>query len=172
MELKSSSGPQTLTLNLQREDSSTRLRELLRSNRLSGKGGIYAVCSAHPAVIEAAVQQSLEDGSVLLVESTSSQVNQFGGYTGMTPGDFAEFVHSAAKRAGLPAERVLLGGDHIGPFPWRQEGSVSALSKARGLVRDCVLAGYQKIHLDASMPCADDDKGITERTVAERAAIL
>jgi D-tagatose-1,6-bisphosphate aldolase subunit GatZ/KbaZ len=162
-----------LTLNLQREDSSTRLRELLRSNRLSGKGGIYAVCSAHPAVIEAAVQQSLQDGSVLLVESTSSQVNQFGGYTGLMPGDFAELVHSAAKSAGLSAERMLLGGDHIGPFPWRQEGSVSALSKARGLVRDCVLAGYQKIHLDASMPCADDEKGsLTERTVAGRAAIL
>jgi D-tagatose-1,6-bisphosphate aldolase subunit GatZ/KbaZ len=161
-----------LTLNEQREDSSTQLRDLLRSNRLSGKGGIYAVCSAHPAVIEAAFQQSLQDGSVLLVESTSSQVNQFGGYTGLNPCQFAEFVHSSAKSAGLPAERVLLGGDHVGPFPWRQEDSVSALSKARGLVRDCVLAGYQKIHLDASMPCADDEKGITEQTVADRAAIL
>jgi D-tagatose-1,6-bisphosphate aldolase subunit GatZ/KbaZ len=161
-----------LTLNKQREDSSTQLRDLLRSNRLSGKGGIYAVCSAHPAVIGATVQQSLEDGSVLLVESTSSQVNQFGGYTGLRPGEFAEFVHSSAKSAGLPAERVLLGGDHIGPFPWRQEESVSALSKARGLVRECVLAGYRKIHLDASMPCTDDEKRITERTVADRAAIL
>lgn len=161
-----------LTLNKQREDSSSQLRDLLRSNRLSGKGGIYSVCSAHPAVIEAAVQQSMEDGSVLLVESTSNQVNQFGGYTGLRPGGFAEFVHSAAKSAGLPAERVLLGGDHIGPFPWRQEESVSALSKARGLVRECVLAGYRKIHLDASMPCADDEKRITERTVADRAAIL
>ena len=71
--------PQKLILNQQREDSSTRLRDVLRGNRQSGKGGIYAVCSAHPAVIEAAVQQSLEDGSILLVESTSSQVNQFGG---------------------------------------------------------------------------------------------
>ena len=86
-----------LTLNEQREDSRTQLRHLLRSNRLSGIGGIYAVCSAHPAVIEAAFQQSLEDRSVLLVESTSSQVNQFGGYTGLTPCEFAEFVHSAAN---------------------------------------------------------------------------
>jgi D-tagatose-1,6-bisphosphate aldolase subunit GatZ/KbaZ len=67
---------------------------------------------------------------------------------------------------------VLLGGDHIGPFPWRQEDSLSALSKARGLVRDCVLAGYQKIHLDASMACRDDGGNLTERTVADRAAIL
>ena len=114
------------------------------------------MCSAHPAVIEAAIQQSLEDGSILLVESTSSQVNQFGGYTGLTPSQFAQFVHSAARSAGLPAERVLLGGDHLGPFPWRQEASVSALGKARTVVHDCVSAGYQKIHLDASMPCGDD----------------
>ena len=163
----------TLTLNQQREDSTTRLRDVLRSNRQSGKGGIYAVCSAHPAVIEAAVQQSLEDGSVLLVESTSSQVNQFGGYTGLRPSEFAGFVHAAAGGAGLPAERVLLGGDHVGPFPWRHEASVSALRKARELVHDCVVAGYQKIHLDASMPCGDDERGsFTERTVAARAAIL
>ena len=70
-----------MTLNEQRTDSSTQLRKLLRSNHRSGEGGIYAVCSAHPAVIEAAFQQLLADGSVLLVESTSSQVNQFGGYT-------------------------------------------------------------------------------------------
>ena len=167
-----SSSPQKLTLNQQREDSSTRLRNVLRSNRQSGKGGIYAVCSAHPGVIEAAVQQSLEDGSVLLVESTSSQVNQLGGYTGLTPGEFAGFVHSAARSAGLPAERVLLGGDHVGPFPWRHEASVSALRKARQLVHDCVVAGYQKIHLDASMPCDDQKGSLTERTVADRAAIL
>jgi len=155
-----------------REDLGIRLRDILRGNRQSGKGGIYSVCSAHLAVIEAAVQQSLEDGSVLLVESTSSQVNQFGGYTGLTPSEFAQFVHSAAGSARLPAERVLLGGDHLGPFPWRQEASASALSKACALVHDCVVAGYLKIHLDASMPCGDDKGSLTERTVAERAAIL
>ncbi len=110
---------------------------------------------------------------MLLVESTSSQVNQFGGYTGLTPGDFAKFAHSAARNAGLPAERILLGGDHTGPFPWRQEASASALRKAGELVHDCVVAGYKKIHLDASMPCGDDEKGsLTEQTIAHRAAVL
>jgi D-tagatose-1,6-bisphosphate aldolase subunit GatZ/KbaZ len=154
------------------DDSGTLLRNILRGNRQSGKGGIYSVCSAHPAVIDAAVQQSLENGSVLLVESTSSQVNQFGGYTGQAPSQFAQFVHAAARNAELPAERVLLGGDHLGPFPWRQEAAASALEKACTLVRDCVLAGYQKIHLDASMPFGDDKGNLSERTVAERAALL
>jgi D-tagatose-1,6-bisphosphate aldolase subunit GatZ/KbaZ len=139
-------------------DSSLLLQNVVRCNRLSGKAGVYAVCSAHPRVIEAAIQQAIDDDSVLHVESSSSQVNQFGGYSGQTPRQFANFVASASQQAGLPAKRVSLGGDHLGPFPWRAEGSSSALRKACELVRDCVLAGYKKIHLDASMPCAGDEK--------------
>jgi D-tagatose-1,6-bisphosphate aldolase subunit GatZ/KbaZ len=67
----------------------------------------------------------------------------------------------------------LLGGDHLGPFPWRRESASVAMDKARALARACVLAGYQKIHLHASRACADDPKtGLDERTVAERAAAL
>ncbi|MGD0508513.1 MAG: class II D-tagatose-bisphosphate aldolase, non-catalytic subunit [Terriglobales bacterium] len=152
---------------------SERLREIISRNRRSEKVGVYAVCSAHPSVIAAAVQQAVEDESVLHVESTSSQVNQLGGYTGQTPAQFAEFVHSAAQQGGLPRDRVLLGGDHLGPYPWREQPWDVALQKARELVRSCVLAGYTKIHLDASMACADDGtSGPDQRTIAQRAAIL
>lgn len=155
------------------QDAANRLQELIKRNRRSGKGGTYAVCSAHPAVIDAAIQQAVADGSLLHVESTSSQVNQLGGYTGTTPSEFAQWIRSAAEKAELRGDRVLLGGDHLGPFPWRNEKSEVALEKARGLVRDCVAAGYQKIHLDASMGCSDDPKsGISEQTVATRAAML
>lgn len=153
--------------------ATVRLQDLIRRNRSGDRVGVYAVCSAHPSVIDAAIQQSIDDGSLLLIESTSSQVNQFGGYTGQTPSQFAAFVHSAAQLAGLPEEQVLLGADHLGPYPWRSEPLDAALRKASELVRACVLAGYQKIHLDASMACADDGTtGPDERTVARRAAIL
>src|SRR3954469_1924592 len=125
--------------NPQSSDSSTRLRDVLHRNRESRKGGVYAVCSAHPQVIAAAIQQSLEDGSVLHVESTSSQVNQFGGYTGQTPRKFSNWIRGAAQRRGLAADQVLLGGDHLGPFPWRNEPAQSAMQKAGELVRACVL---------------------------------
>src|SRR5580704_12564834 len=155
------------------ENASQRLQDVVRRNRRGERIGVCSVCSAHPSVIEAAIEQAIEDKSVLLVESTSSQVNQFAGYTGQTPDHFAEFVHSAAMRAGLSEESVLLGGDHLGPYPWRNEQSSVALEKACELVRQCVLAGYGKIHLDASMACADDGKtGPDEHTVAHRAAIL
>lgn len=53
---------------------------------------LYSVCSAHPLVLKAAVDQALADQSPLLVEATSNQVNQFGGYTGMRPAAFRDFV--------------------------------------------------------------------------------
>jgi D-tagatose-1,6-bisphosphate aldolase subunit GatZ/KbaZ len=154
------------------KNASERLQEIIHRNRRFERVGVYAVCSAHPSVIAAAVQQAVEDESVLHIESTSSQVNQSGGYTGQTPSQFTEFVHSLTKDAGLPRERVLLGGDHLGPYPWREQPSAAAMRSACELVRACVLAGYNKVHLDTSMACADDRPGPDENTIARRAAIL
>ncbi len=149
------------------------LQDIIRRNRSSEAVGAYAVCSAHPEVIMAAANQARANESILHVESTSSQVNPMGGYTGQTPEQFASFVRGVAYGAGLPSDRVLLGGDHLGPFPWRREAASIAMSNAHDLVRACVLAGYQKIHLDASMACADDSpSGLDERTIADRAASL
>ena len=154
-------------------NSGEKLRQIVQHNRESGRGGIYSVCSAHPAVVAAAVSQAIEDGSTLLVESTSSQVNQEGGYTGQAPQAFGDFIHSNAKRAGLEMDKVVLGGDHLGPYPWRNQPASVALEKAEKLVRACVLAGYQKIHLDASMSCADDAQNpLDPRIIAQRAAVL
>ena len=47
----------------------------------------------------------------LLIEATCNQVNQEGGYTGMTPTDFRQFVESVAARAGFDPARLILGGD-------------------------------------------------------------
>lgn len=135
--------------------------------------GLYSVCSANPWVLEAAMRQALADDSLLLVESTSNQVNQFGGYTGQTPRVFAELVRAMAGRVGLDWERVVLGGDHLGPYPWRDQPAATALENAAALVRECVRAGYRKIHLDASMRCAGDPKGPPAgEVVAERSAML
>ena len=65
-----------------KQNSGDKLRELLKQNRHSGSGGIYSVCSAHPSVVDAAIHQAMADDGIFLVESTSSQVNQEGGYTG------------------------------------------------------------------------------------------
>jgi D-tagatose-1,6-bisphosphate aldolase subunit GatZ/KbaZ len=46
------------------------------------------------------------------------------------------------------------------------------MAKGAQLVKACVEAGYQKIHLDASMPCADDPPALESAVIAARAAIL
>jgi D-tagatose-1,6-bisphosphate aldolase subunit GatZ/KbaZ len=118
--------------------------------------------------------QAQRDGVIVLIEATTNQVNQFGGYTGMTPPDFRSFVHAIAAEIGLPTTRIVLGGDHLGPHVWRSRGSDAAMALARDLVRDYVQAGFTKIHLDASMRLADDptDRPLDEAVVAERAADL
>ena len=150
------------------------LSDIVAAHTCNRQVGIYSICSAHPFVLEAGMQQALQDGSPLLIESTCNQVNQEGGYTSMTPAVFRDYVQELADRSGMPKERLILGGDHLGPSPWRHEPVESAMAKARVLVRDCVLAGYTKIHLDASMKCADDPAGfpLKRSIVARRTAEL
>lgn len=135
--------------------------------------GIYSVCSAHPLVIEAACVHALKTGlDVLLIEATCNQVNQDGGYTGMTPEAFRDFVHDIAREAGLPTDRVLLGGDHLGPNPWTALPAEEAMAKAEVLIEQYVAAGFRKIHADCSMSCADDPTPLPEDVIASRAARL
>ena len=149
------------------------LPERVAAHKRGSPLGVYSICSANPFVLEASVQQALQDGSPLLIESTCNQVNQEGGYTGMTPSDFRDYIQGIADKSGLPRERLILGGDHLGPGPWQHEPVESAMAKARVLVRDCVRAGYTKIHLDASSKCADDpadsplERSISARRTAE-----
>jgi len=157
-------------------DATQNLADILKENRRGSAVGVYAICSANRFVLEAAMLRARHDGSVLLIESTSNQVNQFGGYTGQTPGQFASFVRKIAADLNFPAERIVLGGDHLGPQVWRKEGGPSAMQKAAELACACVLAGYTKIHLDASMHLAGDPgeaaAPLAEEIVSERAADL
>lgn len=137
-----------------------------------GQPGIYSVCSAHPLVIEAAMRQCQQDGTPLLIEATCNQVNQFGGYTGMQPSDFVQFVHAIAARVDFDANRLIFGGDHLGPNPWRDLPAAEAMALAKDLLRAYAAAGFKKLHLDASMPCAGDPSALPDVTVAQRAAAL
>lgn len=148
------------------------LLNLARSCSLPNKAGIYSVCSAHPWVLEAAMDRNRSVAAPLLIEATCNQVNQFGGYTGMRPGDFRELVHGIAHKAGFQFDRILLGGDHLGPYPWQHLTADEAMSHACEMVGLFVREGYGKIHLDASMPCLGDPHPLPHHLIAERAARL
>lgn len=148
------------------------LRELFAANRGGKACGIYSVCSAHPLVLKAAILQAQKDSSLLLVEATTNQVNQFGGYTGMQPADFIKFVRDMADELDFGPERLVFGGDHLGPVCWTDKPADEAMLLCEGLIRSYVEAGFEKIHLDTSMPCADDPKALSDETIASRAARL
>lgn len=147
--------------------------DLVARHKAGTPCGIYSVCSAHPLVIEAAFIHALKSQlDVTLIEATCNQVNQDGGYTGMTPVDFREFVYAIADRVGFERSRILLGGDHLGPNPWTSLPADEAMAKADVLIEQYVAAGFRKIHADCSMSCADDPVPLPEETIARRAARL
>ncbi len=148
------------------------MRGLLKVNRAGKRRGIYSVCSANRLVLEAAFAQAKRDRSPLLIEATSNQVNQEGGYTGQTPAQFRDYVHGIAKDLGFPTEKLILGGDHLGPNPWRAQSADVAMEKACAMVAAYAEAGFSKIHLDASMACGDDARVLANEEIAERAARL
>jgi D-tagatose-1,6-bisphosphate aldolase subunit GatZ/KbaZ len=148
------------------------LLELVQRHKSAADAGIYSVCSSHPLVIEAALREAHATGQYALIEATSNQVNQFGGYSGMKPDGFREYVSAIRERTQLPADRLLLGGDHLGPNCWRTESSAVALERSGVLVSDYVTAGFRKIHLDCSMSCADDPAVLSDAVIAARAARL
>lgn len=132
------------------------IKTIALRNKADHSTGICSVCSSNGFVIEAAIQRARELGQPVLLESTSNQVNQYGGYTGMMPEQFGSYVNSIAVKAGIDPKNVILGGDHLGPNPWKDEPAISAMEKAKTLIRDCVLAGYSKIHIDTSMKLGSD----------------
>lgn len=142
--------------------------ELKNANR-QGRGGVaVSVCSAHPLVLRAALRSAKRHNTFALIESTSNQVDQYGGYTGMTPPQFVSMVNSLAENENFPISEILLGGDHLGPNSWRMQAGSAAMVEACKLVEQYVTAGYRKIHLDASFVCADDTLPLSPEVIVKR----
>ncbi len=134
--------------------------------------GITSVCSAHPIVLRAALRHGRDHSSTVLIEATCNQVNHLGGYTGMTPADFATLVRRIANEEGCPENLIMLGGDHLGPNPWRDRAAEEAMAEAERMVATYVDAGFRKIHLDASMGCLGEPAALDDETTAHRASRL
>lgn len=148
------------------------LGKLFAPRTVSLPRGITSVCSAHPLVIEAALLRAAREDQAVLLEATCNQVNQEGGYTGMTPNDFRQFVERIAASVGFPVDRIILGGDHLGPNPWRKLPADEAMARAEAMITAYVEAGFEKLHLDTSMGCAGEPVALADDLTAARAARL
>jgi D-tagatose-1,6-bisphosphate aldolase subunit GatZ/KbaZ len=152
------------------------LDDIVRAQKQGEARGVASICSAHPWVLQAAMSRTRKDSETiraLLVEATCNQVNQFGGYTGMRPVDFVDYVRGIAAENGFPPDCIMLGGDHLGPSVWQDEPAEIAMEKSQALVKGYAEAGFTKLHIDCSMPLGDDPEvGLAVEVSANRAAQL
>ncbi len=146
--------------------------DLNARNRGGTPVAIPSVCSAQPDVLRSSLMLARDLNRPVLIEATSNQVNQFGGYTGMKPADFIAFVNALAKEVGTDPALLHFGGDHLGPQVWRSEPAEDAMQKAEDLMRAYVAAGFTKIHLDCSEGCQGEPAQVDDQVSAERAARL
>lgn len=150
------------------------LKKIVTAQKEGKAVGIYSCCSANEYVIRAALLRGKEDHSCVLIESTANQCDQYGGYTGMKPADFKQFVEKIADEIGFDKSRLFLGGDHLGPLTFATKPEAEAMKESEELIRCYVAAGFTKIHIDTSMKVADDDPDtrLSDATIARRGAQL
>ncbi len=146
------------------------ISEILANRKNGSVKGVISLCTASPLVIETSMQHYKKVLSPLIIEATANQVNQDGGYTNMTPQDYADFVIGLAHKNGFPLNRLILGGDHLGPLVWSDLDEATAMAKSEVLIEAFVLAGFTKIHVDTSMKLGSDDKNqiLTTSVIAAR----
>lgn len=149
------------------------LKEIFSGKR-ADQNGVFSVCTANPLVLRAAMLHAREHNYVVVIEATANQVNQFGGYTGMQPQDYADLIESLRVETGLPKNQIILGGDHLGPLTWQNLSEKEAMENSKVLVTAFTKAGFTKIHLDTSMRVADDDPDapLDVQVCARRGAVL
>ena len=112
------------------------LAEVVRAQKRGRPLGIASLCSAHPLVLRAAFEQALEDGSSVLVESTSNQVNQEGGYTGHAPGRVRRVRRAGWQpRRGFRRSAWSWAATTWARTPGRRQAAAVAMARAAEMVR-------------------------------------
>lgn len=147
------------------------IKELIEQNRSGRRVGLPSFCTANEHVLRAILEYMQEHKVPAIIEATCNQVNQDGGYTGLTAVEFVDWMRALAAEYHVSDDALILGGDHLGPNPWRDLAATEAMDKAEKLVQSYAAAGFRKIHLDASMACGGEPTPSFE-LVAERAARL
>ena len=127
-------------------------------------------------MLKAAVEFARDKDRFVLIEATANQVNQYGGYTGMKPGDFRDYVRQIAAEAGLlPAEAHIGRGSSGACGVEGGQSEEDANGTGRRIdPRICGRRGFEKIHIDTSMRLGDDppDAPLSDGAIAARAARL
>lgn len=137
-----------------------KLRKLLdRVQELTAQGHrpmtLLAVCPNSPAVIKAAFRAAKRNNAPIMFAATLNQVDNDGGYTGMTQEDFVRVMKVEAKRNNYTGP-YLAAIDHGGPWlkdiqtteMWPYDKAMEGVKRS---YEAALLAGYELIHVDPTV---------------------
>ena len=135
------------------------LKNIIALQKKDIPAGICSICSSNKLVIDAAMKSAMERNTDVLIEATANQVNQDGGYSGMTPKDFVEYVGVIADSVGFPTDKIILlpcsGGSNCGQITNQVAVNLDVL----GIGRIYCLAGIGA-HIDGMVESAKGAKRV------------
>ena len=125
-----------------------------------------SLCTSNFDVLKSSMIFAKYNDLPLLVESTSNQVNQFGGYTHLKPIQFYKKLKILAKKIKFK-NNFYIGADHLGPLPWKNLNENKAMKNSIKLFKDVVKSGYNKIHIDTGIKLKND-KILSKKKIIHR----
>ena len=117
---------------------------------------VPSFCTSNIEVLKIIILYCKRKKLPCLIESTSNQVNQFGGYSGKTPQEFYNNIKKILKKNNFSSRNFYMGGDHLGPLPWKKKNEKTAVNNSVQLINKCLDSNYSKIHVDTSIKCIND----------------
>ncbi len=168
-------------MNVSKPDNKKSKTELLiaKIREIQDKTGIprtlLAVCPNSRAVIKAALRAAKRNHAPIKFAATLNQVDQDGGYTGLTQKQFADLIRRESAAVNYTGT-VIIAIDHGGPWlrdnqrteKWSLEKTMNWVKKS---FTDAIDAGYDLIHVDPTIDI-EIEKGeiipierVVERTV-------
>ena len=125
-----------------------------------------SLCTSNFDVLKLSMIFAKYNDLPLLIESTSNQVNQFGGYTYLKPKQFHKKLKNLAKKIKFK-NNFYVGADHLGPLPWKNLNERVAMKNSIKLFKDVVKSGYNKIHIDTGIKLKND-KILSKKKIIQR----
>ena len=87
-------------------------------------------CTSNFNVIQSLIIFAKYNNFPILIESTSNQINQYGGYTYLKPKQFVRKVSKIANDLKFK-NKIIFGADHLGLLPWKHLEKNKALKKSK-----------------------------------------
>lgn len=132
------------------------LRKMKELEKVEGRPStLFAACPNSETVIKAALRSAKRANAPIKFAATLNQVDEDGGYTGLTQSEFVEMVKIEAEAISYEG-LIIVALDHGGPWlkdqhsieNWSLEETMTAVKKSLEAAID---AGYDFLHIDPTV---------------------